>query len=328
MTAGCTLTDVFACHCSVRLCWNGAFFVRGWLTIRRTFRAFCTEQGKTALLAQWDIERNLPLTPDDVTFGSHKKVWWTCPSGHSWQAMVYTLAVHIPIVGLALLPVLFGLPLVLAPLHIAFLELVIDPTCSIVFEAEEGSTNLMEQPPRRTTEPLLSSRHVFLSLLQGSVVTAAVVGLYAWMAGQTAYAATASTAAFVVLVAANAVLIFILPPSWEELRSRLERRGEDPTDVIEMRLKNASEEMAQAHTQAMGEIQTAHAATEAARAELVKVQAKAEAQTEAHAEQRKTATAEAERTADRMTKAEAERDTARQEAATARESVANLAVKL
>ena len=90
MTAGCTLTDVFACHCSVRLCWNGAFFVRGWLTIRRTFRAFCTEQGKTALLAKWDIERNLPLTPDDVTFGSHKRVWWTCPNGHSWQAMVYT----------------------------------------------------------------------------------------------------------------------------------------------------------------------------------------------------------------------------------------------
>ena len=90
MTAGCTLTDVFACHCSVRLCWNGAFFARERLTIRRTFRAFCAEQGKTALLAQWDIERNLPLTPDDVTFGSHKRVWWTCPNGHSWQAMVYT----------------------------------------------------------------------------------------------------------------------------------------------------------------------------------------------------------------------------------------------
>lgn len=90
MTAGCTLTDVFACHCSVRLCWNGAFFARGRLTIRRTFRASCAEQGKTALLAQWDIEQNLPLTPDDVTFGSHKRVWWTCPNGHSWQAMVYT----------------------------------------------------------------------------------------------------------------------------------------------------------------------------------------------------------------------------------------------
>ena len=90
MTAGCTLTDVFVCHCSVRLCWNGAFFVRGWLTIRRTFRTFCTEQGRSELLAQWDGEKNAPLTPDDVTFGSHKRVWWTCPSGHSWQAMVYT----------------------------------------------------------------------------------------------------------------------------------------------------------------------------------------------------------------------------------------------
>ncbi len=45
---------------------------------------------------------------------------------------------------------------------------------------------------------------------------------------------------------ANAVLIFILPPSWEELRSRLERRGEDAADIIEMRLKNAAEELAQA----------------------------------------------------------------------------------
>ena len=92
MTAGCTLTDVFACHCSVRLCWNGAFFVRGWLTIRRTFRAFCAEEGKTALLAQWDLERNLPLTPKDVTYGSHQKVWWRCPQGHSYRSKVRILA--------------------------------------------------------------------------------------------------------------------------------------------------------------------------------------------------------------------------------------------
>jgi Ca2+-transporting ATPase len=123
------------------------------------------------------------------------------------QAMVYTLAVHVPIIGLALLPVLFGLPLVLAPLHIAFLELVIDPACSIVFEAEEGAADLMRQPPRRADEPLLSARHILLSLVQGGVVTAAVVGLYAWLLGQAAHVATASTAAFVVLVAANAALI-------------------------------------------------------------------------------------------------------------------------
>lgn len=123
------------------------------------------------------------------------------------QAMVYTLAVHVPIIGLALLPVLFGLPLVLAPLHIAFLELVIDPACSIVFEAEPGAEDLMRQPPRRADEPLLSARHILLSVLQGGVVTAAVVGLYAWLLGQAAQAATASTVAFVVLVAANAALI-------------------------------------------------------------------------------------------------------------------------
>ena len=134
------------------------------------------------------------------------------------QAMVYTLAVHVPIIGLALLPVLFGLPLVLAPLHIAFLELVIDPACSIVFEVEKGAADLMQQPPRAADEPLLSARHILLSVLQGSVVTAAVVGLYAWLLNQPAHAATASTAAFVVLVAANAALI--LPSRSSEGRWR------------------------------------------------------------------------------------------------------------
>ncbi|PTT39746.1 ATPase, partial [Acidovorax sp. HMWF018] len=87
------------------------------------------------------------------------------------------------------------------------LELVIDPACSIVFEAEKGAADLMQQPPRAADEPLLSARHILLSVLQGSVVTAAVVGLYAWLLSQPAHAATASTAAFVVLVAANAALI-------------------------------------------------------------------------------------------------------------------------
>jgi Ca2+-transporting ATPase len=123
------------------------------------------------------------------------------------QAMVYTLAVHVPIIGLALLPVLFGLPLVLAPLHIAFLELVIDPACSLVFEAEAGDADLMQQPPRRGSEPLLSASHVGLSLWQGGLATAAVVGLYAVLLAQGFEAGMASTAAFVVLVSANAALI-------------------------------------------------------------------------------------------------------------------------
>jgi Ca2+-transporting ATPase len=123
------------------------------------------------------------------------------------QAMVYTLAVHVPIIGLALLPVLLGLPLVLAPLHIAFLELVIDPACSLVFEAEAGDADLMERPPRRTSEPLLSSTQVVLSLMQGGLVTAVVVGVYVWALAQGAATSLASTAAFVVLVVGNAALI-------------------------------------------------------------------------------------------------------------------------
>lgn len=123
------------------------------------------------------------------------------------QAMVYTLAVHVPIVGLAMLPVLFGLPLVLAPLHIAFLELVIAPACSLVFEAEDSDPNLMHQPPRPSGCALLTTSHVALSLLQGGLVTAMVVGVYAVLLHFGMPGGMASTAAFVALVSANAALI-------------------------------------------------------------------------------------------------------------------------
>jgi Ca2+-transporting ATPase len=140
------------------------------------------------------------------------------------QAMIYTLAVHIPIAGLALLPVLFGLPLILAPLHIAFLELVIDPACSIVFEAEEADADLMTRPPRQSTASLLSGQHIFRSVALGCVSTLVIFSLYAWLLSQQVTAASAATAAFVVLVTANAVLIFpIRSPQteWRRLWQRL-----------------------------------------------------------------------------------------------------------
>ncbi len=64
------------------------------------------------------------------------------------KSMGYILAVHVPIAGLAMLPLLFGLPLIFFPLHIAFLEMVIDPVCSIVFEAEPAEPDAMRRPPR------------------------------------------------------------------------------------------------------------------------------------------------------------------------------------
>jgi Ca2+-transporting ATPase len=123
------------------------------------------------------------------------------------QAMVYTLAVHIPIVGLSLLPVIFGLPLLLTPLHIAFLELVIDPACSIVFEAEEGDDSLMHQPPRRQDEPLLSLPDALQSLVYGFLTTAAAFGAYAGLLNAGEAPRTAAACAFVLMVVANMMLI-------------------------------------------------------------------------------------------------------------------------
>ena len=123
------------------------------------------------------------------------------------QAMVYTLAVHVPIVGLSLTPVLFGLPLVLVPLHVAFLELVIDPACSIVFEAQQEDAALMDQPPRPTGQTLVSRAQGVLGLLQGGMLTLVLVGLYAGMQAQCLAAEMARTAALVTLVTANVVLI-------------------------------------------------------------------------------------------------------------------------
>lgn len=56
----------------------------------KSLREFCTENGRDTLLREWDAARNGGLTPSDVSFGSHQKVWWQCSKGHSWQAKVYS----------------------------------------------------------------------------------------------------------------------------------------------------------------------------------------------------------------------------------------------
>jgi Ca2+-transporting ATPase len=138
------------------------------------------------------------------------------------QAMIYTLAVHVPIASLALLPVLVGLPLFLAPLHIAFLELVIDPACSVVFEAEEARADIMDHPPRSIAETLLSTPQVIRSLVYGVFTTAGVFAYYTWML-DFAVPSSANACAFVMLVTANAVLILATRSAhmnWKDLWSR------------------------------------------------------------------------------------------------------------
>ncbi len=86
------------------------------------------------------------------------------------KAMSFILAVHVPIAGLALMPLLFGLPLLFGPVHIAFLEMIIDPVCSLVFEAEEEEDGVMNRPPRPPAEPLFSGPTILWSLVQGTLV--------------------------------------------------------------------------------------------------------------------------------------------------------------
>ena len=111
-------------------------------------------------------------------------------------------------IGLSVVPVLFGHPLLLAPVHIAFLELVIDPACSVVFEAERGGTTLMMDKPRPAKEKLISGYNIVQSLLLGGVVTTTVFLLYylSLSAGDTIE--QARTLAFIALVITNLLLIF------------------------------------------------------------------------------------------------------------------------
>ncbi|EEW25405.1 cation-translocating P-type ATPase [Rhodobacter ferrooxidans] len=97
------------------------------------------------------------------------------------KAMRFILAVHVPIAGLALMPLLTGLPILFGPVHIAFLEMIIDPVCSLVFEAEGEEAGVMRRPPRPADQPLFSGQTVLWSLLQGLTVFAAVAAIF-WFA--------------------------------------------------------------------------------------------------------------------------------------------------
>src|SRR5690242_7253688 len=94
------------------------------------------------------------------------------------KAMGFVLAVHVPIAGLALLPLLFGLPIIFGPLHIAFLEMIIDPVCSLVFEAETEEDDVMKRPPRSPKEPLFSRSLITWGLAQGTLIFGLVAAVY------------------------------------------------------------------------------------------------------------------------------------------------------
>ena len=91
----------------------------------------------------------------------------------------YIFAIHIPIAGLSLIPILISnLPIILWPVHIVFMELIIDPACSIIFEAEKEEANVMSRPPKKLDEPFFGVRKIIFSCLQGVGILAVSLAVY------------------------------------------------------------------------------------------------------------------------------------------------------
>ena len=125
------------------------------------------------------------------------------------KGMAYILAIHVPIAGLTLIPVVFEWPLVLLPVHIAFLHLIIDPACSIVFEAEPEEAAVMRRPPRNPNEPLFGKRTWSVSLFQGLGVLVILVALYGFALYRGQPESDARALTFTTLIIANIGLILI-----------------------------------------------------------------------------------------------------------------------
>jgi len=125
------------------------------------------------------------------------------------KAMAFILAVHVPIAGLSMLPLLFDLPLVFMPVHIAFLELMINPACSIVFESEGEEGDAMKRPPRDPAAPLFSRALIGSSLLQGLLVLLATAALFIGLLKLDLPEAQARAACFAALVLCSMSLIVV-----------------------------------------------------------------------------------------------------------------------
>lgn len=125
------------------------------------------------------------------------------------KAMGYILAIHLPIAGLALVPVLLGWPLILTPMLIALLELIIDPTCSVILEAEPAERDVMRRGPRDPRSHLLSASLVTWAVLQGVVALGAVIGSMVVATRRSMPPEEVRALGFVMLVGLNVVLIFV-----------------------------------------------------------------------------------------------------------------------
>ena len=124
------------------------------------------------------------------------------------KAMTYIIAIHIPIAGIALIPVLLNWPLILFPVHIAFLELIIDPICAIAFEAEPEEKDIMKRKPKKANEPLFDKPTLVIGIAQGVIVLVVVLFVFMFVLFNAQSDIDARAIAFTTLIIANLFVIF------------------------------------------------------------------------------------------------------------------------
>jgi Ca2+-transporting ATPase len=130
------------------------------------------------------------------------------------KAFGYTFAIHVPIAGLSLIPILLGnFPLILWPVHIVFLELIIDPACSVIFEAEKEESDIMNRPPKGINERFFGGKKILFSCLQGLGILIITFSVY--MVGlRIGYEANEVRAmSFITLIVSN-IAVILTNRSW------------------------------------------------------------------------------------------------------------------
>ena len=124
------------------------------------------------------------------------------------KAVVFIIAAHIPIIGLSLIPVMLGWPLLLLPVHIVFFEIMMDPTCSFVFEAEPEEPDVMQRPPRAADARMFNLPILMTGVRQGVVLLALLLGIYGWLQYASYPVEQARAIAFAAMIIGDLWLVF------------------------------------------------------------------------------------------------------------------------
>jgi Ca2+-transporting ATPase len=132
------------------------------------------------------------------------------------KAFGYTFAIHVPIAGLSLIPILLGnFPIILWPVHIVFLELIIDPACSIIFEAEKEEKSIMDRPPKGLEERFFGGRKILFSCLQGAGILIVTLFVYLGAIRRGLDPGEVRAMAFATLIVSN-IAIILTNRSWTD----------------------------------------------------------------------------------------------------------------